>query len=78
MQITMPQETGNYVMELALARLEMEDSSFEQPPSSRLVDRAAVGHPLNGIPIPGGWRVYPEMAAAGLWSTAPDDVRSRG
>jgi CubicO group peptidase (beta-lactamase class C family) len=61
--------------ELVLAPLEMEDSSFEQPPSSRLADRAAVGHPLNGIPVPGDWHVYPEMAAAGLWSTAPDLAR---
>ena len=61
--------------ELVLAPLKMQDSSFEQPPSSRLADRAAVGHPLNGIPIPGGWHVYPEMAAAGLWSTATDFAR---
>lgn len=61
--------------ELVLAPLKMEDSSFEQPPSSKLADRAAVGHPLNGIPIPGGWHVYPEMAAAGLWSTAADLAR---
>jgi CubicO group peptidase (beta-lactamase class C family) len=30
--------------ELVLAPLKMEDTSFEQPPSSRLADRAAVGH----------------------------------
>jgi CubicO group peptidase (beta-lactamase class C family) len=64
--------------ELVLAPLKMEDSSFEQPPSSRLADRAAVGHPQNGTPIPGGWHVYPEMAAAGLWSYArPCPFRSR-
>jgi CubicO group peptidase (beta-lactamase class C family) len=61
--------------ELVLAPLKMEDSSFEQPPSPRLADRAAVGHSQNGIPIPGGWHVYPEMAAAGFWSTAPDLAR---
>jgi hypothetical protein len=48
----------------------MEESSYEQPPPSILADRAAVGHPLNGIPD--GWHVYPEMAAAGLWTTASD------
>lgn len=61
--------------DLVLAPLGMADSSFEQPPSSRLADRAAVGHPLNGIAMPGGWHVFPEMAAAGLWSTAPDLAR---
>jgi CubicO group peptidase (beta-lactamase class C family) len=61
--------------ELVLAPLGMVDSSYEQPPSSRLADRAAVGHPLNGIPTPDGWHVYPEMAAAGLWTTAGDLAR---
>jgi CubicO group peptidase (beta-lactamase class C family) len=58
--------------ELVLAPLGMQDSSYEQPPSSTLADRAAVGHPLNGIPTPDGWHVYPEMAAAGLWTSAGD------
>jgi hypothetical protein len=34
--------------------------------------RAAVAHPLNGQPLSGGAHVYPEMAAAGLWTTAAD------
>ena len=34
--------------------------------------RAAVAHPLNGLPLAGGANVYPEMAAAGLWTTAAD------
>jgi CubicO group peptidase (beta-lactamase class C family) len=33
---------------------------------------AAVAHPLNGQPLAGGAHVYPEMAAAGLWTTAAD------
>ena len=61
--------------ELVLAPLRMENSSYEQPPSSRLADRAAVGHPFNGIPMPERWHVYPEMGAAGLWTTAGDLVR---
>jgi CubicO group peptidase (beta-lactamase class C family) len=61
--------------ELVLAPLGMKDSSYEQPPLSALADRAAVGHPLNGIPISDGWHVYPEMAAAGLWTTAGDLAR---
>jgi CubicO group peptidase (beta-lactamase class C family) len=61
--------------ELVLDPLGMADSSYEQPPPSRLADRAAIGHPLNGIPISLGWHVYPEMAAAGLWTTACDLAR---
>src|SRR5262249_31089480 len=55
--------------------LGMKNSSYEQPLSSTLTDRAAVGHPVNGIPTPDGWHVYPEMAAAGLWTTAGDLAR---
>jgi CubicO group peptidase (beta-lactamase class C family) len=58
--------------ELILAPLGMGDSGFEQPPLRILADRAAAGHPVSGIPIPDGWHVYPEMGAAGLWTTAGD------
>jgi CubicO group peptidase (beta-lactamase class C family) len=61
--------------ELVLAPVGMADSDYKQPPSSRLADRAAVGHPLNGVPIPERWHVYPEMGAAGLWTTACDLAR---
>jgi CubicO group peptidase (beta-lactamase class C family) len=61
--------------ELVLAPLEMEDSGYEQPPSPKLADRAAVSHPVNGVPLPDGWHVYPELGAAGLWATAGDLAR---
>ncbi|HEY0852018.1 MAG TPA: serine hydrolase domain-containing protein [Bradyrhizobium sp.] len=61
--------------ELVLAPLAMEDSSYEQPPPSRIADRAALAHPLSAVPAAGGWNVYPEMAAAGLWTTARDVAR---
>jgi CubicO group peptidase (beta-lactamase class C family) len=61
--------------ELVLAPLGMEDSSYEQPPTPKLADRAAAGHPLNGAPIPEGYHVCPEMEAAGLWTTAGDLAR---
>jgi CubicO group peptidase (beta-lactamase class C family) len=54
--------------ELILDPLGMADSTFEQA----LPARAAIAHPLNGRPLSGGAHVYPEMAAAGLWTTAAD------
>lgn len=61
--------------ELVQAPLGMNDSSYEQPPPPRLADRAAVAHPISGVPIPEDWHVYPEMGAAGLWTTADDLAR---
>jgi len=58
--------------ELILDPLGMADSTFEQPLPAPMAARAAVAHPLNGQPLAGGANVYPEMAAAGLWTTAAD------
>src|SRR5918997_1424192 len=53
-----------------LAPLKMRDSSFAAPATHK---PRALGHDKDGRPIEGGWRNYPELAAAGLWST-PTDV----
>ena len=58
--------------ELILDPVGMTNSGYEQPAPSAIAKRAARGHPLNGIGIEGGCHVYPEMAAAGLWTTAAD------
>jgi CubicO group peptidase (beta-lactamase class C family) len=58
--------------DLILDPLGMADSTFEQPLPAPMAARAAVAHPLNGQPLAGGANVYPEMAAAGLWTTAAD------
>lgn len=50
----------------------MTDSSFEQPPRPAFAERVAKGHPINGTEVEGRFHVYPEMAAAGLWTTAAD------
>ena len=34
--------------------------------------QAVRGHDANGKELPGGWHVFPEHAAAGLWSTPTD------
>jgi CubicO group peptidase (beta-lactamase class C family) len=50
----------------------MTDSTFEQPIPPARATEAATGTRDGGDPVPGRWHVYPEMAAAGLWTTASD------
>jgi CubicO group peptidase (beta-lactamase class C family) len=53
----------------------MKRSTYENPlPQSRDRD-AASGHERFDTPVTGRYHVYPEMAAAGLWTTAPDLAR---
>jgi CubicO group peptidase (beta-lactamase class C family) len=58
--------------ELILDPVGMMDSGFEQPAPSAFAKRGAKGHLWNGTETPGGYHVFPEMAAAGLWTTAAD------
>jgi CubicO group peptidase (beta-lactamase class C family) len=46
--------------------------TFEQPLPKKLTRIAASGHVSDNLVIPGGQHVYPEMAAAGLWTSATD------
>lgn len=50
----------------------MTHSTYEQPLPAGRAAEAAAGHDRQGQPIPGGWHTYPEMAAAGLWTTPTD------
>jgi len=52
--------------------LGMRNSTYEQPLPQRFQRRAASGHTLGGGVEEGRWRVHPEMAAAGLWTTPSD------
>jgi len=67
------------VHELVLGPLGMTSSTYEQPLPGALWDRAASGHAgddgTNAKPVEGKWNVYPEMAAAGLWTTPSDLAR---
>jgi CubicO group peptidase (beta-lactamase class C family) len=53
----------------------MVHSTYEQPIPSALLPRAAAGHYGNGRQIRERRHVYPEMAAAGLWTTPSDLAR---
>ncbi|MFP4546883.1 MAG: serine hydrolase domain-containing protein [Fidelibacterota bacterium] len=53
----------------------MRGSTFEQPLPPEKANNAAAGHRSDGNIISGKWHVYPELTAAGLWSTAGDLCR---
>ena len=63
------------MQEIVLQPLGLTASSFAQPWPVSLEKLAAIGHDKNGQPIPGGAHCYPEMAAAGLWTTPTDLAR---
>ena len=58
-----------------LSRLGMDDSTYEQPLPAGRAAAAARGHRADGAAVEGGWRVYPEQCAAGLWTTPSDLAR---
>jgi CubicO group peptidase (beta-lactamase class C family) len=60
---------------LVLGPAGMRDSSYAQPIEPAWARRAAVAHDEKGAAIPGRWHVYPEQAAAGLWTTPTDLAR---
>jgi CubicO group peptidase (beta-lactamase class C family) len=58
--------------DLVLRPAGMTHSTFQQPlPQSRRSE-AATPYRANGKPVEGGFHTYPEMAAAGLWTTPSD------
>jgi len=59
-------------MKNIFSKLGMNSSDFVQPMAGPLAVRAAKGHDMNGVMLPGGWRTYPELIAAGLWTTPSD------
>jgi CubicO group peptidase (beta-lactamase class C family) len=61
--------------ETVLSPLGLENSSYEQPLPPALAARAATGTYPSGKSVEGHWHVYPEMAAAGLWTTPSDLAR---
>ena len=56
---------------LVLEPCGMSDATFEQPLPDDRHGREAIGH-RDHTSVPGGWHVYPEMAAAGLWCSPTD------
>jgi CubicO group peptidase (beta-lactamase class C family) len=61
-----------FMREAVLGKIGMSDSGYEQPLSPARAANAATGTYGDGMSVTGKWHVYPEMAAAGLWTTATD------
>ena len=75
-QLVMTDVTGKpfpaLMKELVLDKAGMTDSTYEQPLPKAWQPRAATGTYVDGKSVHGKWHIYPEMAAAGLWTTPTD------
>lgn len=61
--------------ELILEPFGMKNSSYEQPLLDNLKGNETCASNEDGDMVEGGYHVYPEMAAAGLWTTPSDLAR---
>lgn len=78
-QLLATEATGESVPALArrlvFAPLDMPRSTYEQPLPRALARNAASGHERPDTVVPGRHHTYPELAAAGLWTTPSDLAR---
>jgi CubicO group peptidase (beta-lactamase class C family) len=76
MQLAMEDVTGRpfaeFMRATVLAPLGMADSSYVQPPAADYAARVARAHDGQGRRSAAPFHVYPEQAAAGLWTTPAD------
>lgn len=61
-----------YMDKFVLKPIGMVHSSFEQPPSTKVLSLLATGYNPTGQ-VPGKFYIYPEQAPDGLWTT-PEDL----
>ena len=63
------------MQEFVLNPLGMSNSTYEQPLPAEREKQAARAHSGSGRHMDAPWHIYPEMAAAGLWTTPTDLAR---
>jgi len=63
------------MQERVLGPLGMNRSTYENPLPEKYHTEAATGYRTNGKEVEGKWPIYPEMAAAGLWTTPSQLIR---
>jgi len=61
---------ADWIQKNVLQPLDMTNSSYQQPPTAP--SNLATGYYGNGKPVTGKYHIYPEQAAAGLWTTPTD------
>ncbi|WP_339143587.1 serine hydrolase domain-containing protein [Pseudoalteromonas galatheae] len=61
-----------YVQQAILTPLGMHNSTYAQPLPKTLWSKASAAFDDKGEQVDGDWHVYPEQAAAGLWTTPVD------
>lgn len=75
-ELALTEAMGKPLVELArdrvLTPIGMTDSTFEQPLPASCEMQAARAHSRTGARMGDPWHVYPEHAAAGLWTTPTD------
>ncbi len=76
LQLAMTDATGEafpaLMKRLVLDPMGMTHSTYGQPLPAALAGREAAAHGGDGSLVAGRWHTYPEMAAAGLWTTPTD------
>jgi CubicO group peptidase (beta-lactamase class C family) len=79
MQLALMDLTGKpfarFMRSVVLDPLGMTDSSYEQPLPAARASHAARAHDGEGKSMGVSWHVYPEQAAAGLWTSPADLAR---
>jgi CubicO group peptidase (beta-lactamase class C family) len=71
-------EDGDFAQSMkdnVLDPLHMSGSTFENPLPNALHGKAATGYRADGEEVEGNWPIYPEMAAAGLWTTPSELIQ---
>jgi CubicO group peptidase (beta-lactamase class C family) len=64
-----------YMQKNVLDPLGMNASSYKQPPSADKEKLLSTGYKPDGSEVPGKYHIYPEQAAAGLWTNPTDLCR---
>jgi len=62
---------SEYMQQEVFSPLKMKHSTYDQLPTNNV----SHSHDNKGLPHEEGWLLYPELAAAGLWTTAGDLTR---
>jgi CubicO group peptidase (beta-lactamase class C family) len=72
MQETTGEPFARFMRDTVLQPAGMTASTYDQPLPPARYGVAAHAYDGKGAEVPGGWNVYPEQTAAGLWTTPTD------